>query len=82
MKFGEWIRKTQANQSELARSLGVTRAAVHNWVHGKVSPTVYYALAIEAVTGGEVGLSSWLDARDALAIDGLKKKVDAVPPQE
>lgn len=80
MTLAEWLKQSGTSQSELARRLDVTRAAVNTWVHGKVSPGVFYALAIEAASGGDVDLRSWLSARDRAAVDGMRKKVDAAPP--
>lgn len=79
MTLVDWLEQSKTSQSDLARKLGVSRAAVHAWARGKVSPTVFYALAIDAVSGGAVELRSWLDPRDQLAIEGLRKKVDSVP---
>lgn len=82
MTLAEWLKTSGTGQSELGRQIGVTRAAVHNWVAGKVAPTLYYALAIEAISGGKVPAAELLNARDRLAIEGLRKKFDSLPPQE
>jgi hypothetical protein len=79
VKLNDWLKASGVSQSELARRIGVTRAAVNNWCLGKVLPNLFYALAIDAVTGGAVDPRSWLEPRDRAAVEGLTKKVDADP---
>jgi transcriptional regulator with XRE-family HTH domain len=71
MTFAQWLEKDGRTQSEIARVLGTTRQAVQSWVAGRVRPTLYYALAVEALTGGAVTPQSWLEQSERLAIQGL-----------
>ncbi|MBU6278574.1 MAG: helix-turn-helix domain-containing protein [Actinomycetales bacterium] len=71
MTLAEWIKRERSSQSEVARRLGVKRQAVQQWCAKTTTPTLYYALALCAITGGEVPPDSWLDAKERAALRGL-----------
>ena len=70
-ELNAWLKANQWSQGDLARKLGTTRQAVSQWCTGKVAPGVYYVLALEALTNGQVGAQTWLDQHQRLAILGL-----------
>lgn len=69
--FDAWLERSGVSQSDVARSLGATRQLVSLWRKGKVIPGLYYALAIEAMSGGEVEATSWITHEQRLALVGL-----------
>ena len=63
MTLREWIADNPGlNQSEVARQLGMTRAAVSKMILGHAKPSLEIAVAIERLTDGKVPPSSWLAA--------------------
>jgi DNA-binding transcriptional regulator YdaS (Cro superfamily) len=72
MQLGEWLEQGRMSGGELAKRIGTTRQAVHSWIDGRTRPKVYYALAVETVTGGEVPVSSWLTNVESLALKGMQ----------
>ena len=63
MTLREWIADNPGlNQSEVARQLGMTRAAVSKMILGYAKPSLEIAVAIERLTDGKVPPSSWLTA--------------------
>lgn len=71
MTLDEWMRKAGMSQSDVARTLGTTRQAVQSWSRGRVRPSLYYALALAALTEDQVTVLSWLEQSERLAIQGL-----------
>ena len=71
MTLTEWIKRERSSQSEVARRLGVQRQAVQQWCARTTTPTLYFALAVCAITGGDVPPDSWLDVREQAALKGL-----------
>lgn len=72
MTLAGWIRQSGVSQNELATRLGTSRQNVQHWLKGKSSPGLYFALALEAVTGGAIAAESWLDGREKLALKALR----------
>lgn len=67
-----WLKQSNnMNQNRVAQALGTTRQAVQSWVCGRVKPGLYYALALERLSHGEVGLDAWLTADEKLMLRGL-----------
>ena len=54
MQLAEYVKKTGANQTALARMVGVSKARLWNWVKGPSRPKAPQALAIERATSGVV----------------------------
>jgi DNA-binding transcriptional regulator YdaS (Cro superfamily) len=69
-----WLVTVNWSQGDLAKALGTTRQAVSQWCVGKVAPGVYYVLAIEALTDGEVTPEAWLTEQQRDALIGLARK--------
>ena len=69
-----WLDRVGWSQGDLGRALGITRQAASQWCVGKVAPGVYYVLAIEALTGGEVPPEAWLTEQQRDALVGLARK--------
>lgn len=70
-KLNNWIDASGITQAELARLLGTTRQAVCHWMRGRTVPALYYSLALEAVSGGQVPATVWLTQGQRLALTGL-----------
>ena len=67
-----WLKQSNnMNQNRVAQALGTMRQAVQSWVCGRVKPGLYYALALERLSHGEVGLDAWLTADEKLMLRGL-----------
>jgi len=54
MKLFNWLEKVGHPDSWLAEKLGVSRAAVHGYRHGKSTPSLENAIKIVQITDGEV----------------------------
>lgn len=61
MSLENWIVKQGMSCAETARRLGVSRQAVTSWIRGDSRPGLVRARQIELLTGGAVGLASWVD---------------------
>ena len=70
-ELAAWLKRSDMNQNRVAQALGTTRQAVQSWVCGRVKPGLYYALALERLSHGEVGLDAWLTADEKLMLRGL-----------
>jgi transcriptional regulator with XRE-family HTH domain len=55
----KWMKRFKCNQSQLAKSLGVSRMCVSRWVSGKrkIPPFLIYALKWIDYQGGVLGKS-------------------------
>jgi DNA-binding XRE family transcriptional regulator len=71
MTLDEWMQRAGMSQSDVARTLGTTRQAVQSWSCGRVRPSLYFALALSALTEDQVTVLSWLEQSERLAIQGL-----------
>lgn len=80
MTFSEWLKAEGGDMNAIAMALGTSRQAVHGWASGRMRPRVYYACAIEALSGGKVSLYSWLSPVQAMAVEGFKAKVASGGP--
>lgn len=80
MTLEQWLKKSDVSQLEFAKALGTTRQALNHWISGKSKPKVYFALAVQTLTGGAVPLTSWLTPMQALALKGMEARA-AVPQQ-
>lgn len=69
----KWLDDERIKQSDLARTLGVTRQAVQGWHSGNIQPGLYYAMALEVVSGGKVKQTDWLTQAQRLALGGLAR---------
>jgi transcriptional regulator with XRE-family HTH domain len=54
MKLIDWLKHQGMSQSELARQLGLNKAAVSLWLSGKQHPTYKNYLKIKELTKGRV----------------------------
>ena len=76
MTLEQWIDTSGLrSQASVARALGTTRQTVQYWCSGRSRPTLYFALAIAALTDDEVPVLTWLDQQERLAIQGLWAQV-------
>lgn len=57
--FNGWLKSTGTTQVDVARELGVTRAAVSSWSLGRTSPVRPLRLALQALSGGVVPADGW-----------------------
>lgn len=72
MTLTEWLAATRETQSGFAQTLGVPRQTVQAWATGGRRPTLYYALAVEALTDGAVPVTEWLTVQERLALKGMR----------
>lgn len=70
--FNGWLKATGTTQVDVARELGVTRAAVSSWSLGRTSPVRPLRLALQALSGGVVPADGWERTR-------RKKRKKAAP---
>lgn len=77
--FSKWMQSHNMSQSDVASRLGVTRQAVHVWCIGRSPPSLYHALALEALTGGAVSAESWLPRTKQLALKALRGEPPVAP---
>ncbi len=54
-----WITKNSRSQTDLAKELGVTRAAVSKWCLGSMNPSQQRAQLLEHITDGAVPATIW-----------------------
>jgi transcriptional regulator with XRE-family HTH domain len=59
-RLSDWCDRKGLSQADLARALGVSRAAVCEWLSGKKMPELANALAIEKLTKRAVRASEWV----------------------
>jgi len=50
----DYMQEAGLTQWEMARKVGVSQAAVHQWMRGICKPSPVHALKIEAVTEGKI----------------------------
>lgn len=65
MTLREYIETGESDIDTLARSVGVSRHAIHKWIYGQRSPHLATALKIEKVTRGKVTLRELVKASAA-----------------
>lgn len=58
-KLLAWLKAQSMSQAELARKLGVARAAITLWVKGRAIPVHDLVLSIARLTEGAVPPESW-----------------------
>jgi len=73
MKFATWLNGSNWTQARFARAIGAPRQTVQAWVSGKRTPTLYYALAICALSEGEVVPADWLTDKQHLMLRGIMR---------
>lgn len=73
MNFSVWFKSSDWTQAEFARAIGTPRQTVQSWLSGRTTPTLFYALAIEALSGGKVLVTSWLTDRQKVMLRGMLK---------
>lgn len=66
-----WMQASGMGQAELARAVGTTRQAVNSWCIGRVTPGLYYSLAIQTLSKGAVPIETWLTGQQRLALKGM-----------
>jgi DNA-binding XRE family transcriptional regulator len=71
-RLEKWLVDSDTTQTELAKKLGTTRQAVSSWCVGRVMPGLFYALAIEELTGGAVELEQWLSSERQAQLESLR----------
>lgn len=71
MRFAEWLKGSGWTQAEFARRIGAPRQTVQGWVSGKRVPSLYYALAIAALSDSVVLPADWLTEKQHLMLRGM-----------
>ena len=54
MTLHSYLKKHEISQEAFAKSLGVSKGLVWQWLNGRTKITGRYAVAIERVTAGEI----------------------------
>jgi hypothetical protein len=72
MTLQEWISGRGLSMGAVGKAIGTPRQSVHLWCTGKRTPTLYWAMAIQELTKGEVPLDAWLTTQQRLALTGLR----------
>ena len=65
MKLDQYLREHRITQTAFAAQVGVPVSRVNDWVKGNGKPTLERLAAIQAATGGAVGLADFVEVRDA-----------------
>lgn len=73
-----WLARTGLSQAAAARVLGVSQAAVCDWLHQKKLPIGLYRQALETWTSGAVPAWSWVDREER----ELEKRLADVQPYQ
>jgi DNA-binding transcriptional regulator YdaS (Cro superfamily) len=60
-----WLDGTRTKKSAFASRIGVTEAALYNWLKGARTPTMGPAMAIQAATDGAIKAEWWLSDKEA-----------------
>lgn len=74
----ETIKKAVAligDQRKLARTIGVSKNLVYNWVHNKAFPSTRSAIKIEEVTKGSVTTEEILMEKANIKINEISNKI-------
>jgi DNA-binding transcriptional regulator YdaS (Cro superfamily) len=64
MKLDQYLRENRITQTAFAAQVGVPVSRVNDWVRGNGKPTLERLAAIQAATGGAVGLADFVEVRD------------------
>lgn len=72
-----WLRRHTTSHADLAAQVGVTAGAVAHWVHGRQTPGLASAAALERVTHGCVRAVDWVDDRGA-ELEALLRVVSVI----
>jgi DNA-binding transcriptional regulator YiaG len=59
VKLAEYMMMRGVTQSELARTMNVTRASVNNWIYHRTPPSGQKMMELYKWSGGKVGLKDW-----------------------
>ena len=73
MDFAPWLKGSGWTQAEFARRVGAPRQTVQGWASGRRTPTIYYALAIAALSDGAVAPADWLTDKQHLMLRGMMR---------
>lgn len=73
MQLGHWISETKPHQGDLAKSIGVSRQALHRYASGEREPDAVIRNKIVEVTHGAVTIQDQHKTR----LDWLKAKQEA-----
>ena len=71
MDFATWLKGSGWTQARFAQAIGAPRQTVQGWASGRRTPTIFYALAIAALSDGAVVPADWLTDRQRLMLHGI-----------
>lgn len=71
--LGRWLLERDVTQTQFAKYVGASPAAVCRWINGSRTPNLRDAIQIRRLTGGAVSLDDWPDrrARRSSAVTGV-----------
>lgn len=58
--FGLWLKARGISKNKAAKMIGCSSKMVDYWTTGRVIPDLLYALKIEQITEGGVGMEVWV----------------------
>lgn len=61
MKLKQYLKENYIQQKALIDKLGISPSYVNSLVHGRATPSISMAFAIEKLTKGKVTVYDWLD---------------------
>ncbi len=62
--FRDWLAKSDMTPAEIAKKLGVSVSSIYNAANSYFKPGREIAVKIEELTGGEVTVESWGEAKE------------------
>lgn len=69
MRLFNWLEKAGHPDSWMAERLGVSRAAVHGYRHGKSTPSLENAIKIVQITEGEVDYTDMVSINTKVVVN-------------
>jgi transcriptional regulator with XRE-family HTH domain len=73
-KFPKWLDGCGITVAELAERLGLSTQAVYNIRNGHSQPSLDVATRLEAISGGDVPVATWLKRRDTKSAKAPRKR--------
>lgn len=71
-RLEQFLHQEGIQQIQLARSLGVSKSLVSQWLAGSLAPGTFFRLKLERWTGGAVRARDWLTAEERRELAALK----------
>ena len=73
-----WLAERAVSQADVARAMGVSNVAVHNWIKGMSPPSDVNRRRLERWTGGAVPTVSWLSPDERAEIEAMPARQSPV----